>query len=126
MTILDDNLVPAVTNMIARLGRSATFTVTVDVYDPATGVNTPTPTGHVILVSPIVSRNEMFWNYTEREATSITQLGESRIFAAGENIPFTPVKGMKVTIDTIPWMIERIIPHASGTLIAAYEMWLKK
>ncbi len=121
MTVLDDKLVPKTLAIIDKFGRNATFTeLTTNTPDPTTGTVTQVEVEHVRKITPPSEYNDRYMSLDHID------IGDAKVLVAASAIPFTPIKAMKVVIDSNTWKIVRVSPISSGASIAAYELQLRK
>ncbi len=121
MTELDDRLIPTVAEIVAKVGKSVTFTkFTLSEYDPTTGEATEGgPVSYTELVSPPSRVKYEFIN------GDTVQENDVEIILPSEDLEFTPVIDMAVTIDSDKYKIVRFNPIFSGDRIAAYKLLLR-
>lgn len=121
MTVLDDKLVPKTLSLIAKFGKIVTFVREgLEIYAPATGHTTQAgPTTFDRAVTPPSPYKTQFID------GDTIQVGDVKVLVAASGLPFTIVKGMKVKIDGVIWLVVQCIRIYSGTSIAAYEVQLR-
>lgn len=121
MTDLDDRLIPIVADIIADVGKSVIFTkFTLSEYDPTTGEATEGgPVSYTELVSPPSRVKYEFIN------GDTVQENDVEIILPSEDLEFTPVIDMAVTIDSDDYKIAKVGPIYSGELVAAYKLLLR-
>lgn len=119
MTKLDDKLIPKIAKIVDRLGKAVTFHVEAGSYDPTVGRRVSDQTDHSVKVTPPA-------NYSERfiDGDNI-QRGDVNILLPAQDLVFTPVNGMQVTIDAKPWAIVEVKPIYTGEQIGAYDLQLR-
>ena len=115
MTQLDDDLLPAIFDLIDELGVNATFYVQNDVqFDASTQKSyQSTPTPYVIKVSPPENVKK---NDDEKDTHKVS------CFIAGKDITFTPTLKMRWLYNSVKYTIESLETLRSGDSIAAYEV----
>jgi hypothetical protein len=103
-------------------GKTYTVTTKVNVNDPATGkvVQTPTPIPGVKGTPPS--------QVSEWEGETLVGTGFIMVIFAALDLVFVPVKGVDVQFDrnglTQHFIVEKVIDHYSGDLIAIHECLL--
>ncbi len=118
-TELDTKLIPKIKAILNRFGKLVTFVATTQSYNPATGVNTLTPTNKQWKITPPESA-VAYGNETT------VQVGDLRIYFAAEAITFTPVVGMTVVIDSVNWRIVALDTFYTGELVGLYSAQLRR
>lgn len=123
VTELDNELVPAVQELLDELGRDVTFKVA-DVsstYDATTGEGTKSTNNYTVKATPP-------YPYSDGMVSNgIVQMGDMRMLVAAEDLAFTPEPGDVVTWDTGDvWRTIRVTPIYSGELVCAWELQLRK
>ena len=108
-------------DLIAKYGKVATFTErTSETYDPATGSVSGGETPHVWNISPPAP-------FDRRLVDGDTvQIGDLRADTPALGIPFTPVRGQKVTFDSEDWTIVDFSLVMSGELPAMYSLHMRR
>ena len=121
-TVLDDELLEAVYDIIDEFGKIVTFWIYPDQdYDPTIGENTlGDPTQYSKKVIPPYQIN---LKYVDGK---LIKLGDLLTGIAAQDIEFTPTLKMKITIDSNIWTIININPIYSGEQIALYLLQLRK
>lgn len=119
-TTLDIRMIPRVLAIIAKYGKSATFSASTGTYNPASGnvANTATTYSKKI-IPPYAYENK----YVDGD---IIKQGDMRSGVAASGLEFTPTPGMSVEIDSATWKIIAVSPVYTGELIAMYELQLRK
>jgi hypothetical protein len=119
-TALDNDLRPAVVEILDEVGKEMTFSADTETYDPATGAVTVSATkAHTVKASPPLEYNDRLVD------GEIIERGDTFIFLAAKDLAFTPVKSMNVSFDSTQWQVVAVKKHYSGNQIAAYELQLR-
>lgn len=121
-TELDDILVPEVLAIVEQFGKLVRFAVPgSQVYDPTTGLSTERP---ALSITKKVSPPQP---YTIKliDGENI-KAGDACIWLPASGLTFTPVAGMKVTIDSAVWAIVAVDSVYTGELIALYGLQLRQ
>lgn len=121
MTVLDTKLIPVVTRLLAKFGKTAVFIVPgTTQYDANTGEG------------GVISPTEWSWKITPpspwerrygQNVTSVT--AELSTLIAAENIPFTLSMKVRLRIELKIFDVVEIFPIYSGESVAAYELGLR-
>lgn len=121
-TELDSEMLEEVDEIIAEFGKTVTFWVYgSEVYDPVTG---KTSTGDATQYNKkVIPPYEVALRYVDGD---LIQVGDMLTGVAAKDIEFTPAKGMKVTIDSAIWVIQRVAPIYSGEWIPLYLLQLRR
>jgi hypothetical protein len=124
LTTLDTKLIPKIFNLVERLGKNVTFETgesePVD-YDPDTGHTTyDTPDSYTRKVTP----PEAYENYFIDD--DLIKAGDTRVYLPAKDLTFTPELEMKVTIDSIDWVVVNIETIYTGGSVALYELQLRR
>jgi len=122
MTALDTEFVPLAAELLTEYGKAATFHVfSGGSYTPASGVGAPgTETTQSRTIIPPYEVERSFVD------GDTIRIGDMMTGLAAENLGFTPVAGMKVTIDSHTWTLVRVHPVYSGERIALYQLFLRR
>jgi len=119
MTTLDDTFLPLTANLISSFGKSLTFVVATDSYDPATGSNTVSESTSV--VKGVLSA------YSSRFIDGdLIQNGDLKALIAAQGLTFTPTVGQRVEFNSQKWRIVAIASLYSGDEIAGYRLQLRR
>lgn len=119
-TALDDRLIPKTAELVARLGRSARFTVPSGSYDPSTGAVGVAEAYHTHKVTP---PDEYEDRYVDGDAI---QEGDVRVYLPSLGLAFTPQMGQTVLMGAEEWDAISVAPIYSGRRIALYEIQLRR
>lgn len=121
-TELDEELLDDVYDLIDELGKTVTFWLYGAVtYDPTTGKET---TGDATQYNKkVIPPYEVELKYVNGD---IIKIGDLLSGVPAKNIQFTPERGIKVTIDSAVWEIQRVSPIYSGERICLYLFQLRK
>lgn len=123
MTVLDDDLLPAIKELIDELGKLVTFEIetAAGVFDPATGiVGTATTQSFSVLVTPPARfKKKMIDGDLIKES-------DFRIMVAAQDITLEPELLMKVTVDTQLYTGLVLDPIYTGESIGAWIIRLRK
>lgn len=122
MTILDDALVPAVSDLLTNIvGTDMTFTVPSGTFDPTTNsLSGESDDPKVWKASPPAPASI---KYVE---TGVVQAGDLEIIVAASGITFTPVVNTKVEFDSTTWRVVHLDEIKSGDDTCAYVMHLRR
>ena len=119
MTILDDALLPAVFDMLQELGTLVTIEEVVKTGDPTTGiVSEGVPVLHTPLAIPPYDVEEKY------VVSDVVKAGMMMTGIAGENLGFTPIPGMLLTLQTEEWEIVSVLPVRSGDSVCLWLLFL--
>lgn len=118
-TDLDRKVGPKVAAVIAKYGKTVTFTVIARVNDEATGAvtKTPTPFPNIKVTPPTLTKR---WKNRD-----IVEGGMATVLLAAKDLAFTPALASQITMDDVAYAIVDIDEHYSGDDIAAYEFLIK-
>lgn len=119
MTSLDDDLVPAVLELVDELGAAATYVSIQTEYDPATTDVAVARQNFTIKMTPPQAAKE----FAEGETFGVRDL-ETIIAASG--LEFTPKLGDKVTFQGTTYAVVGVPPIYSGDSICAYTLRLRR
>ena len=121
-TELDEELLEDVYDIIAELGKTFTFWVYgSDTYNPATGKqSTGDATPYDLKVIPPYQVELKYVN------GDLIKAGDLLSVVPAKDIKFTPERGIRVTVDSAVWVIERVSPIYSGEWICLYLFQLRK
>lgn len=121
-TELDEELLDDVYDLIDELGKTVTFWLYGSAnYNPATGKQT---TGDVSPYNKkVIPPYDVELKYVDGD---VIRIGDMVSGLPAKNIQFTPERGIKVTIDSAVWEIQRVSPIYSGERICLYLMQLRK
>jgi len=121
-TELDIELLEDVFDIIDEFGKTVTFWVYgSESYDPATGKNT---TGDVTEYDKkVIPPYSVDLKYVNGD---VIKAGDMLSGVPAKDIEFTPERGIKVSIDSGIWAIQRVSPIYSGEWIALYLFQLRK
>ena len=122
MTRLDVRLIPKIAKLLDTYGKDVIFEeIALKKYDPENG--TVTEAGHV----------QHPWKITPPEGYEARMIdgetirtGDERTYIAAQDIPFSPVPGMKVSYDSLTWRVVSVQPIRTGEETGAYEIQLRK
>lgn len=119
-TSLDNRFRPMAHNLIAKYGKTVTFTkTTAGTFDPVTGTTAgSTSTDTVVKVVPPAAVD-----VAEVNGTSI-QTGDMKVSVAA--VDYTPDINQTVTIDGATYDIISVSPVYSGELVALYDCQVRK
>jgi len=121
MTTLDDKLVPRISEIITKIGVTATFAVRstpkfdVDHGDVVHGGTTE----HSVLVSPPQAYRDSLVD------GQMVKRGDSYIYIAGQDVTFTITEDTEVTVAGVVWKIVAIDRLMTGSEIGAYRLQLR-
>ena len=120
ITELDITLMPAVFDLLERVGKTAIFLLPgAKAFDATQGsTSQPAPASFTRKVTP-PDRWER--RYVEGNTA---QESNARVFVAGKDLPFTPSLTTQVLLDGATWEVVAIQPIFSGDLVCAYELKL--
>ncbi len=119
MTSLDDDLVPAVLELVEELGAAATYVSISTAYDPATTDVNVARQNFTIKVTPPQAAKE----FAEGESVEVQDL-ETIIAASG--LLFTPKLGDKLIFQGATYAVVGVPPIYSGDSICAYTLRLRR
>jgi len=121
-TELDTEMLEAVDEIIAELGKVLTFWVyPTETYNPATGKKTTSDATQYN--KKAIPPYEVSLKYVDGD---LVKVGDLATGVPAKDIEFTPEKGMKVSIDTAIWVITRVAPIYSGEWICLYLLQLRR
>ncbi len=117
-TPLDTRLVPRVYALIERVGRNITFHTVSYTYNPATstGAEANDVQDRTRKATPPFPAVDA---YVPNDTTTTDRLA---FYIAAQGLAFTPVKGMRVVIDTRTYTVLSIEPIRTGDLIALWQI----
>lgn len=120
MTKLDDRFRPLATNLIAKYGKSVTYTsVSSGSYNTATGEAANTESTSTI--KAIVEDYGSLKQSSGFESGHILA-GDKKFTIAAQSFSSSPKETDKITVDGITYMAIRVIETWSGEQIASYEI----
>ena len=121
-TELDLELLDDVYDLVDEIGKTVTFWVYgAATYDPATGKET---TGDATQYNKkVIPPYEIELKYVDGD---VVRTGDMVSGVPAKNIQFAPERGIKVTIDSAVWEIQRVSPIYSGERICLYLFQLRK
>lgn len=97
-------------------GTAATLRTFADSYDPATGVNSRTPTDVSVKISPPAP-------VVESRIAGVVEAGDARTVVAALPLgSIRPSLEMVLVWDSKEWQIVQVTPLVSGDQVAAYEL----
>ena len=119
-TALDNDLAVDVPELMAELGKDATFTIPAsNSYNPRDGVrDLGSETDFTWKVTPPVQTNQYVDNDLRQEAIW-------RAFISATSITFTPTQGFTMTLDSKTWQIHDVTTIYSGELKVGYKLFLR-
>lgn len=120
MTELDDELLPAVAEIVTDLGKEITVVEDTMVYDPVTGSTAHVTTPHTVLCTPPAGYNQILVD------GDIIRMDDLKVLLSAELISFVPKIGWKVIIDGVTWSILHVRPIFSGELVCALGLHLRR
>jgi len=121
MTSLDDELLPAVLDLILEVGTDI-------VYEEVTKTPDPT-TGTVALGTPVLNTEKSIPPYETEEKYfdgDTVQRGSLMTGVAGSGLTWTPVLGMKATHGSNVYRVTKVTPVYSGDSICLYLIFMEK
>lgn len=122
VTVLDTKLAPKVLAIIAKYGKTVSWSVTSGAtHTPSTGAVTGgTTTAHTVKVTPPEPYES---KYVDGD---VVREGDSRIYIAASGLAFTPAENQRVTIDAAVWTVTRVNAIYSGDLVCLWEAGLRR
>ncbi len=123
MTALDDDLLPAIKDLIEELGKVVTFEIetTAGTYDPNTGsVGTATTESFTVKVTPPARFKKRMID------GDLIKESDFRVMVAAQDITLEPELLMKVTVDTQLYTGLVLDPVYTGESIGAWIIRLRK
>lgn len=120
MTILDDQLLPAVQSMAAKLGKDVTVITESLSYSPTSGSSSRSTTSHAN--QKLLGLKPVGVEYLER---GLAEDGDSQAIFAASGLPFTPALGLRVTFGGKTYTTTMVEEIHSGASIAAYRVLLR-
>lgn len=120
MTELDDISLPEIKDVIDLYGKSMTFTIETKTYNPATGGVSTSSASYTTIASPPFKYKIQYVNHDN------IRLDDLRVIIPAYRSTFTPVEGMKVTIDGRQLVALRVDPIYSGDLICVWDVQFRK
>lgn len=120
MTDLDQDLVPAVLELITDFGKSMSFEVySSQSYSEIASTVTRSTSTYVTLGLP---PEKYDISYVDGDVVRFSDL---KTMVAASGLQFTPTPGMKVTFDSKSFTAVGVSPIYSGELVAAWEIQLR-
>jgi len=119
MTDLDDKMLPKALALIAKFGKSVTWTAYAESFNPATSVNTRTPTARTATIKPPQAFRQ---GYVDGD---LVRVGDLKTGIAASGLSFTPKTGDTVLLDTVTYEVMAVWPIYSGTSVAVYDAQLR-
>lgn len=122
MTQLDTVFLPLATELLTEYGKAATFhAYTGGSYTPSTG--TGSPGSETQYSKKIIPPYNVDLSFVDGDTIRV---GDMMTGLAAENLEFTPVEGMKVTVESQAWSVVKVQPVYSGESIALYQLILRR
>lgn len=110
---------------VARVPETGIFDVETQVYSTVTMTTTRTTTPVSCRISvPVNYEQEYVDGDVIRRDDMLAML--AALDAEAASIPFVPKNGMLVTIAGIKWHLEKVTAHPGGSLVAAWELQLRR
>lgn len=121
MTALDDKLVPKVLAIVAKYGKDVVFTtVAAKEFSPTTRVGIET--GKKQFTKKVTPPEY----YSTRQLSDTVLVDDLRVFLPASGLEFTLAVAMMVEFDDMKFRVVRAGPVYSGTLIAVWELQLRR
>ena len=121
MTSLDDTLLPAITALLLELGTVVSIEEVTKSGNAGTGeVFEGLPVTHTPKAIPPFVTTDGF------AMGDVRRVGKSMTGIAGEDLAFTPIPGMKLTLGTEKWEITSVEPVRSGDSVCLWMLFLNK
>ncbi len=116
---LSDDLLNEVKALTDELGKSITFQTVTKTGDPTDGTVTETGDTPHTVVAPVFFAEE---KYIDGDTI---RSGDLQTVLAAKDITFTPIKGMKVTVDSDAWETIRVDKIYAQSTIVAYHVFMR-
>ena len=121
VTVIDDELVPAIAEMAEELGKTVSVIEKTPTYSRSTGTTTFADTSHtgvkMLGMSPVS---------THYVGLGLAKDGDTTALFAAENLPFTVRMGLRVTFGSETWTVTRFSDIHSGDSVAAFKVMLRR
>ena len=120
MTVIDDEAVPAVLEVINEVGKTVTVKTESISYDPSTASGSPTYTTHTgqkcVVRAPT----------SEELANGLGEDGQSVALFAASGLAWTPSLTVRVVMDSADWTTVRVDRIAPSEQTIAWRLWLRR
>ena len=121
VTELDLEIPDDVLELITEFGLDASFVVQSKTYDKTTGKTTyGAQPNEIVKATPPWPNDESF------SRGQVATDGNAVTYLYSKGLPFTPVAGMQVVIDSLAWTITKVQRIKSGTLDAAWGLGIQR
>jgi hypothetical protein len=121
MTALDDRLILKVLAIVAKYGKTVTFTtVATKEFSPTTRVGIEA--GKVQYPKKVTPPA----NYSTRQLSDTVLADDLQIYLPASGLEFTPVVAMMVEFDDMKFRVVRAGPIYTGTSVALWDLQLRR